>query len=777
MQVLKRADQAEIRAARPPRPVSPLLGRRSELAELRVLLEDDGTRLLTLTGAGGTGKSRLALELANQLATTFRNVWFVDLTTLCDAQQVPSALAEAVGVQDESGKPLRVIFGEVFADQRCLLIFDNFEHVLGAAPFVADLLADCPALVVLVTSREALALRSERVYFVEPLPIPDLNHLDDPASIRQVPSVMLFEERARARRASFRLADADLAAVAEICVRLDGLPLAIELAAAQAGVLGPTAILRRLNARAPFVTGGARDLPARHQTLQATVAWSYDLLEPHERAVFRACGVFVGGFTAEAVDSVVDGGVGATDTLTTLVQLVTKSLVRVAEDAADIPRFWLLETIRAYALDQFSYHNELAALRARHARYYLTLAEGLQSTLHGPNMAAALAQFAAEYGNFRAVFDWATEHGELQTGLQLAGALYRFWIARGHLTEGRDWLESALSRGATVPPRVRALALNAAGVLAGMQHDDERAVAFLTESLQLWQSLGETSRQAGAYLNLGSVAWRAGRLDEARRPLERAQQLYVDADDRRGQANAMGSRALVAREQGDLPGAMSLLREALGLFRSLGDDWGTANSLENLGDVMLALEDRGAAAAAFKEALQIGRALGNSVHIAECFEGLAAVAAEGQPRRAARLLGAAEALRDTSGTPVAAVDQHRHVDLVARLRRRFRPDAFLAAWQEGRQVPIERTVDVALQEDVLHVPETQSALSTDVERLSAREREIARLIALGQSNREIAETLVVSVKTVESHVKNVFKKLHVGARAEIAAWAARQGLI
>ena len=775
MQLLKRPEQAEIAGARLPLPVGPLLGRQSELAQLRALLAQDSTRLVTLTGPGGTGKSRLALEVASQLAAELRDVWFIDLTTVRDAQQVPSALAEAVGVQEHGGKPLEAVFQELFSTERCLVIFDNFEHVLPAAGFIADLLARCRALVVLVTSREALALRSEHVYFVEPLATPNLDGLEDAAAVRRVPSVMLFEERARARRASFRLSDAELGAVAEICVRLDGLPLAIELAAAQAAVLAPAAILRRLNAGARFVTAGARDLPARHQTLEATVAWSYDLLDADEQHVFRACGAFVGSFTAAAVASVCEPVPADTEVI--LAQLVAKSLVRVSEQASDTPRFWLLETIRGYASDQLARHGELDEVRARHARYYLSLADQLQASLRGPGTAAALDQLALEYGNFRSVFEWATTAGDLAVGLQLAGALYRFWIARGHMTEARQWLEPALSRGDAVEARVRAVALNAAGVLAGMQHDHDKAVAYLSESLELWRSLGDLDRQAGALVNIGLVAWGTGRLEDARQLFERAQRLYVTVGDRGGQANAVGSRALIAREQGDTVRAARLFREALELFRSIGEEWGAANSLANLGQVMLADGDRTAAAAAFSEALQLRRALGDILHMPECFEGLAALVADRQPRRAARLLGAAEALRDRLGAPVAAVDRTRLTEVVERVRRRsIRLEAFQSAWQEGRGMALEQAIGLALQDEPLDgVVEPDS--TSELERLSPREREIARLIGQGRSNRQIAEMLVLSVKTVESHVKNVFTKLQVGTRAEIAAWVARHGLI
>ncbi|HEX8969378.1 MAG TPA: tetratricopeptide repeat protein [Chloroflexota bacterium] len=774
---LKTPDQAESLGGRPPEPVTPLVGRQSELAEVCGLLAQRSTRLLTLTGPGGTGKSRLALAVAAELAESFDQVCFVDLTTVRDAQQVPSALAQALHVNEGGTRPMLAVFRDVLAERACLVIFDNFEHVLGAASFVAELLGTCPTLVILVTSREALAVRSERVYGVEPLPVPDLDRLGDVASLRQIPSVMLFEERARARRAGFGLTEAAGRVVAEICVRLDGLPLAIELAAAQAAVLAPAAILQRLHLRAPSVSSSPRDLAARHQTLEATMGWSYNLLQPEEQAVFRACGVFIGGFTAEAAHHVHPSGGSSDDTLAILARLSGKSLIRVSENGAGLPRFRLLETIRAFALDQLSLHAELDEARSRHAAYYVELAERVQPRLRGSTLAAALAEVAEEYANMRAVFEWSAHSGDLATGLQLAGALYRFWIARGYLTEARGWLETVLPRATAVPPRIRAVALNAAGVLAGMQHDHERATAYFTASLDLWERVGDSTWRAPTYLNLGLVAWGSRHLEEANRFFERAQRLYLQAGDRDGQANTLGCWGLVAREQGDLDGARRLLGEALDLFRALGDDWGAANTLANLGQVKVACDDRAGATVAFQEALRIRRALGDVLHMAECFEGLAAVAADTQPRRAVRLLGAAEALRDRSGAPVAAVDEQRLARLVARLRGRLRHETFESAWRAGRGLSVEQMLEMALRDEMPHVEVVTPAGGSDIGRLSTREREVARLIGYGRTNREIAEVLVLSVKTVESHIKNIFQKLEVGARSEVAVWAARQGLV
>jgi len=764
-------------SAAPPVPTTPLIGRAAAMADLRALVAQKRTRLLTLTGPGGTGKSRLALELAYEIGSAYGNLWFVDLTTIHGSELVAGAIAFTVGVQETGTRPLETTLEEILSAQPGLILLDNFEQVMDAAGVVDDLLGACPDLVAVVTSREALGLRSEHVYLVEPLPVPDKSQLADADALRQVPSVVLFEERARARRATFQLTDEALPAVASICARLDGLPLAIELAAAQVGVLTPAVILARLEARAPLIRAVHRDLPARHQTLEATVAWSYDLLEPTEQAAFRRCGVFSGGFTAAAAERVCGNlGAGAVegDALAVLAQLVTKSLVRIVDDAVAEPRFWLLETIRKYAVDQLELADELAETRERHARYFVELAEELQPSLRGPAMAATLDALARDYGNFRAVFQWALEIDDLTSGLRLANALYRYWVARGHLSEARGWLESALVRSQAVLPATRAAALNAGGVMAEMQHDHERAMGYFRDSLELWETLGDPGRVAGALLNLGIEANISGRADEAQRHLERAQELFLAVGDRSGQGRAVASRARVAREQGDLARALHLAEESLGLFQAVGDLFGTTQQFANLGHVRLALDDRPAAVDAFRQALVNWRAIGNTVDVAECLEGVAAVVANAQPRRAAHLLGAAEVLRETSGALVAAVDLSRYAQLVARVKNQLRADTFATAWREGRELPIEDATDLALREDAA------AGAAGDVDeagQLSPRERDVAQLIAAGSSNREIADALVVSVKTVETHIQHIFRKLNVKARSEVAVWAARHGLV
>jgi non-specific serine/threonine protein kinase len=387
-------------------------------------------------------------------------------------------------------------------------------------------------------------------------------------------------------------------------------------------------------------------------------------------------------------------------------------------------------------------------------------------------MAATLNELSQAYGNFRTVFQWASEVGNIAMGLRLAGALNRFWLARGPLTEARNWLSSALPRSAGIAPPIRAAALSTAGVLAGIQHDHVQAVIYFQESLSLWEMLGEVSRQASTHLNLGLVAYITGQVDEAERHFERGHDHYLAVGDRSGQARAFGHRARLAQEQHDLERAKRLLEESFELSQAADDDWGVAHSLANLGQLRLALDDRPGATAAFRQALEVWRKLGNFVDVAECFEGMAEAMIGGQPRRAANLLGAAEVLRERSGAPAAAVELRRYKELIARLHKQLREDTFATAWREGRGLTMAGAIDLAMRDDAQREAHTDAAGV-----LSPREHEIAEMIARGQSNQGIADNLVVSVKTVESHVQHIFRKLRVRRRAEIAAWIVRQGML
>jgi predicted ATPase/DNA-binding CsgD family transcriptional regulator len=753
-----------------PGPGTPLIARDRELSELRAALQS-GHRLVTLTGPGGTGKSRLSIALAHAVADSFDGgAWFVDLTGLRDAHLVLSTIARTLGVQESGSDALSATLEDALRTQPTLLVLDNFEHLMDAAGSVASLLTACPTLVVLVSSREALGVRVEQVFPVSTLGVPDLTAHTDLESV--APAVALFVERAAARRHGFALTSENYPAVAEICARLDGLPLAIELAAAQIALLSPETVLRRLLDRAPLLVSGPRDLPARHQSLDAAVAWSYELLTPAEQCVFRWCGVFVGGSTIEAVSSICPSG----NAVEALVQLGTKSLLRIVDDGWHPPRWRMLETIRTYAAELLRMNGEWPGARARCAEYYVDLAEALRPDLQGHGMADTLARLAREYDNIWDVLEWAAGTNHLELGLRMAAALYRFWHLRGILAEPRQWLERALARAGAVAPEIRGAALNAAGVLAGVQHDDARAAELLEESLAVWTSLGDAEHMAGATSNLGLLAHNLRDTQLALELFRRAEQLYAQTGNNWGVASVLGSQARVAMEQGEQQQALRSFERSLATFRQLGDQWGIAITLADLGRLRLDLGDTAPAMACFRESAPLFQAVGNVLGITEVLEGVAAVVAGRQPRRAAELLGAADALRGSTAAVQPRVEQGAVARTVGRVRARLSEPIFVEAWARGQAMQMQAALDYVLSTD--HAA-GDSAVAGDGSGggLSPREREVAQLIALGRSNREIAEALVLSSKTVESHVKHIFGKLGVQGRTEVAVWATRQGLV
>jgi non-specific serine/threonine protein kinase len=566
--------------------------------------------------------------------------------------------------------------------------------------------------------------------------------------------------------------------VVDICTRLDGLPLAIELAAAQLGVLSPRTILERLDARAPFVLSGVADLPARHRTLRAAVSSSYELLQPDERAVFRWCGVFAGGFSAEAASAVFSDASPGEDLLPVLAVLADKNLLQAAEAPDGSPRFGWLETMRSYALDLLAVTGEQAIARRRHAEYYAAVVEQAEPALTGHgDMTRTLDDLEREYDNFRAVFHWSLEgdQDELSIGLRLAGAMYRFWLVRGHLGEARQWFERALPRADSLPGGVRAKALNAAGVVAGIQGDNDRAQRWFEESLTLWRQIGDTLRVAATIGNLGHVAQNRNDLDRALAMFREAQALYEIAEDQRGIAVSLGAIAWLQRQRDNNIEAVPLLERSVELFREQGDIRSLANSLANLGHSMLALGDPHRATGYFTESLQLRQALGNTLAIAECFEGFAALASVGgRLRRAARLYGAAESIRETTGVKLLdPADRIERDEQVAQVRKRLGPQRFAAEWAAGRDMPPDEASRLALRVGEGGDPVEDGKLASQASVLTRREREVAALVARGLTNRQAAEQLLVAPRTVETHLEHIFAKLGVQTRAEVAAWAAR----
>jgi predicted ATPase/DNA-binding XRE family transcriptional regulator len=693
-----------------PTPATPLVGREHEATSVVRLLLREEVRLLTLTGPGGVGKTRLALEVVGRLRNAFADgVAFVPLAPLRDAALFPSALAQTLGIKEVAGEAPQQTLERHLPDKRMLLVIDNFEHILAAAPVVAALVEACSQLTVLVTSRAPLRLGGEHQFPVPPLRLPDAV-LQSPADgLHHSPALELFRQRARAVMPTFELTDTNVASVARICRRLDGLPLAIELAAARVKLFPPKALLNRLDRRLQLLTGGARDLPERQQTLRDTVTWSYDLLDPTEQALFRRLAVFAGGCTLEAVESICVSGTDEqveSTGLETLASLVDNSLL-ISRSEDEEPRFTMLETIREYALERLVSSGEAGQAQRKHAQYYLELAEAAQPRASGKwdelDWLSKFARIEREHDNLRAAMSWAVQNREVETGARLAIALWWFWIERGYLSDGRRWMETILAldgaEGATgeaphkLPARTKAYLLHVAGVLASVQGDHDRAVALHKESLSVYRQMGHNKGVGMSLRALGLVAHERGDYGRAVRLHEQALALDREFGTTFGIAWSMRALADAVREQGDLTRATTLLEESLALSRGEEHAWGIVRTLASLGSVACEAGEYERASRLYEESLKQGRRLGQDIAILICLEGLARVAvAQGKMERAAWLIGAAAALREDRGWPLPPVKRAEHERTVATAHEALGEEAFEAAWVRGHSLPLEEAI-------------------------------------------------------------------------------------
>ena len=610
-----------------PPALTALIGRDQDVTEVRTLLANG--RLVTLTGPGGTGKTRLAIEAARGLGSveTFPDgIWFVDLAPLTDPALVPSAVAAVLQVAEQPGQSLVTTLTATLAERTILLLLDNVEQVAGAAPFIAALVDACPGLSVLATSRVPLRLPTEWAYPVAPLETPDPRNLPPVPTLARNPAVRLFVDRARETKSDFALTADNARSVAEICRRLDGLPLALELAAARTKLLPPAALLARLGSRLNVLTRGPGTSP-RQQTLRATIAWSYDLLTPGEQSVFRRLAVFAGGGTlvaAEAVGSDRSAGMSATEqpeaaghdtpVIDAVAELVDQSLLRIAGGTEDEPRFQMLETIREFGLEILAANGEAETAHHDHAAYFSDLAIGAEPDLVGPRQAQTLATLDADHDNFRVAIDHFHRDTSAEAAtaeLQMAAALGRFWVVRGYFSEGRVTLERALEREAAAPAAVRAEALNALGVIVVTQGDGARGAVLHEQALALAREIGDDVATASALANLGVLAELQGDYPRAIAFHEEALALRRTFNDRRLIAVSLLDLGMVAYYQGDHETAAARIAESLPIFRHLGDTRFVATGLETLGALAYGAQNYPLAASRFTESLALWRILGD----------------------------------------------------------------------------------------------------------------------------------------------------------------------
>jgi non-specific serine/threonine protein kinase len=760
-----------------PRPRTSFIGREHELQELSALLDDGGLRLITLTGPGGIGKTRLAVELVHALeqAMPEHTCVFVDLTVLQDPAGFEYRLAEALGVTEIGAQSFDDVLRLALSRVQ-LLVLDNCEHVLGAASHLAPLLEAAPTLKILSTSREAWHLNGEQEYPLRPLGVPEPSSANTPCQAAAYPAVALFVARARALDPSFALDQANFCDIVQLVRRLDGLPLAVELAAARSKLLPPRALLGRLGTRLAVLQASALDVPARHRTLAAAIDWSVELLSEPEARLFRRLAVFAGGWTIEAAHTVCSLGESddGDDTLALLGSLLDKSLIVRDSSQPGEPRFSMLQTVWAYAQERLQAGGELEILRGRHAAYFLRFAQLAGQRFLGSADRALVQAVVADHANLQTALRWCIASHDTSTGMRLGGALWPYWFGQGHLAEGRRLLEQLLEGDrSNSPSRERARVLAGLAALILRQEDVVTGRNRAEEALREAEASSDLGSKAQALFEMGWVARVMNVAETAATLLEQSRTMSLASGERFWEAASVEHLGLLALHQGDVARGHAMLESAVELHRAAAHTWGLAGGLLALGTLRTAQAALDSARTALREAAAIYQDLSDTLGLANCIDALGLLhASTNAPVTAARLFAAAERAREQVGVAASwSLDPNR-VATADALRTGLGERAYTDAWTTGREL----NIDQALAEGFDECATRTDVCSADEIRLTSREKEVAALIPLGLSNREIAERLIIGERTVESHVSHLLAKLGLPSRTRLASWATEAGL-